>query len=432
MNDFEDDLSNLVLQLEGVQGEIDDIEDELKNTEAIQRKSVEINLLQTQRKSTESRLYELEGEHRELLKAVWQDVLFQNISPVIKNMEKRRDILQESIAKKAVHLAKINDLKDSLNNSNCYACGQEIPINSSEDIKAKIQQIQAAIDLIDDNPRELLSLNSSISNLTRIKSQGEIERLMNNLKDQRKQRIGLVGIDTDIDELNDEIKGFDSKHIMGQRDKKDQLMKLKGKIENDINVVNENIRKNNSEQDQIATLISRSKVGRNQESSIRVNTYKALEEIFSEGINKLRDSLKGEVEKFASNAFLEITTEKTYSGLNINQNYGLSILDQGGRILNERSAGAEQVVALSLIDGLNKTARKSGPIIMDTPLGRLDPKHRFNVLKYLPNMAQQVILLVHDGEIDPVRDIENIADRVGARYKIERISATESKLVKSN
>jgi DNA sulfur modification protein DndD len=69
---------------------------------------------------------------------------------------------------------------------------------------------------------------------------------------------------------------------------------------------------------------------------------------------------------------------------------------------------------------------------MDTPLGRLDPKHRSNVLKYLPKMADQVILLVHEGEIDPSRDLSNFAERIGSRYQIERISATESRIVRSN
>ena len=77
-------------------------------------------------------------------------------------------------------------------------------------------------------------------------------------------------------------------------------------------------------------------------------------------------------------------SEKTYLGLKINDGYGLNILDENGDIVNERSAGAEQIVALSLIDGLNRTARKNGPIIMDTPLGRLDKNHRDSILKYLP------------------------------------------------
>ena len=41
-----------------------------------------------------------------------------------------------------------------------------------------------------------------------------------------------------------------------------------------------------------------------------------------------------------------------------------------------RSAGAEQIVALSLIEALNFHGRRKGPMLMDTPAGRLDKSHR--------------------------------------------------------
>ena len=86
-------------------------------------------------------------------------------------------------------------------------------------------------------------------------------------------------------------------------------------------------------------------------------------------------------------------------------------------------------MALSLIDGLNKAARRLDPIVMDTPFGRLDSRHRQNVLRYLPEMAEQVILLVHEGEMDPSRDLPLIRDNVSAIYEIERVSSRQSRLV---
>jgi DNA sulfur modification protein DndD len=97
-----------------------------------------------------------------------------------------------------------------------------------------------------------------------------------------------------------------------------------------------------------------------------------------------------------------------YRGLEINQNYGLSIVDSSDRYVSLRSAGAEQVVALSLIDGLNRTGRAAGPIVMDTPFGRLDLRHRDNILAYLPTVASQFVLLVHSGEIRPETDLTAI------------------------
>ena len=63
---------------------------------------------------------------------------------------------------------------------------------------------------------------------------------------------------------------------------------------------------------------------------------------------------------------------------------------------------------------------------MDTPFGRLDLKHRAHVLSYLPKMARQVVLLVHEGELSRERDYGHIAEHVAAAYEIERISATQS------
>ena len=127
---------------------------------------------------------------------------------------------------------------------------------------------------------------------------------------------------------------------------------------------------------------------------------------------------------------MELTTQKKYSGLKINSNYGLTILDEHGDPVPLRSAGAEQIVALSLIDGLSRTGRSTGPVVMDTPFGRLDPKHRSNILKYLPKHASQLILLVHDGEIDRKEDLLEISHRIGAEYEILEKSLRISKIEK--
>ena len=85
--------------------------------------------------------------------------------------------------------------------------------------------------------------------------------------------------------------------------------------------------------------------------------------------------------------------------MRINDYYGLTILDSNGEEVRVRAAGAEQVVALSLIGALSRNAVRHGPIIMDTPFGRLDRKHRENILKFLPSLADQVTLLVQSGEV---------------------------------
>jgi DNA sulfur modification protein DndD len=65
------------------------------------------------------------------------------------------------------------------------------------------------------------------------------------------------------------------------------------------------------------------------------------------------------------------------------------------------SAGEKEVFALSLLWGLAQTSQLNLPIIIDTPLSRLDSVHRDNIVNYyFPNAANQVVILSTDTEVD--------------------------------
>tara|TARA_A200000159_G_scaffold164892_1_gene197113 strand:- start:5228 stop:7210 length:1983 start_codon:yes stop_codon:yes gene_type:complete len=429
---LEKDIKDLEMQQRDVQKQIDDIEDELKNTEAVQKKKNDIDVLIAKRDTTEEQLAYDADEQRTLFQSAWKDVLFQTVQPLINSLKSKRDSLLKAAQAKVVLDAKISELQKSLDSPYCPTCTQPIPQEEMDGISTKITELKAESELSLVNMDDVTSLNSQIDKLSKITSSNEGQRICQLVSKQRKMQVSIIRIETELDEIEQEIKGYDTDLITRQREKKDRLSNQLFKLRNDIKDAKEKLKKLLETQAHISTLISKSSGSKGQASTIRVNLYEGLESLFKQSINELRDALRKDVARYASQAFAELTTEKTYSGLEINSNYGLSIIDQTGNVLKERSAGAEQIVALSLIDGLNKTARKTGPIVMDTPLGRLDPKHRSNVLKYLPKMADQVVLLVHEGEIDPSRDLSNFAERIGMRYQIKRISATESRIERSN
>ncbi|MGD9975763.1 MAG: DNA sulfur modification protein DndD [Desulfatirhabdiaceae bacterium] len=83
--------------------------------------------------------------------------------------------------------------------------------------------------------------------------------------------------------------------------------------------------------------------------------------------------------------------------------YEIRITDRNGREIKKSglSAGEKEVFAISLLWGLAQTSQLSLPIIIDTPLSRLDSTHRDNIVKhYFPNAGNQVIILSTDTEID--------------------------------
>jgi DNA sulfur modification protein DndD len=86
-----------------------------------------------------------------------------------------------------------------------------------------------------------------------------------------------------------------------------------------------------------------------------------------------------------------------------NKTFEIKILDKASHEMKKSglSAGEKEVFALSLLWGLAQTSQLNLPIIIDTPLSRLDSIHRDNIVNhYFPNAANQVIILSTDTEVD--------------------------------
>jgi DNA sulfur modification protein DndD len=88
-------------------------------------------------------------------------------------------------------------------------------------------------------------------------------------------------------------------------------------------------------------------------------------------------------------------------------------------IVFDRSAGENQIFATALIAGLAEVSGVRAPMVVDTPLGRLDSRHRENIFKFwTSNLDRQVILLSQDEEIDE-SFYARIHDNVCATFLLE-------------
>ncbi|MGY0486704.1 DNA sulfur modification protein DndD [Streptomyces sp. WG-D5] len=91
-------------------------------------------------------------------------------------------------------------------------------------------------------------------------------------------------------------------------------------------------------------------------------------------------------------------------------NSSLTLADADGEPIDpgRLSAGERQLLAISLLWGLAKVAGNRLPSVIDTPLGRLDSRHRQHLVdRYFPKAGRQVLLLSTDEEID-----ENLLSRL--------------------
>lgn len=83
--------------------------------------------------------------------------------------------------------------------------------------------------------------------------------------------------------------------------------------------------------------------------------------------------------------------------------FAVTLIDKrGNSIPKERlSAGEKQIYAIAMLEALAKTSGRNLPVIIDTPLGRLDSRHRRKLVEqYFPHASHQVIVLSTDTEVD--------------------------------
>ena len=83
--------------------------------------------------------------------------------------------------------------------------------------------------------------------------------------------------------------------------------------------------------------------------------------------------------------------------------FTIKIYDINGDNLekNQLSEGEKQLFAISVLWGLAQSSNRSLPLIIDTPMARLDVNHRDNLVeRYFPHASHQVIILSTDTEID--------------------------------
>lgn len=85
------------------------------------------------------------------------------------------------------------------------------------------------------------------------------------------------------------------------------------------------------------------------------------------------------------------------------ETFSVAVIDKFGRSVpkDDLSSGEKQIFAISMLWGLARTSGRPLPVVIDTPLGRLDSDHRKNLIQnYFPHAGHQVILLSTDTEVD--------------------------------
>jgi len=134
---------------------------------------------------------------------------------------------------------------------------------------------------------------------------------------------------------------------------------------------------------------------------LRLNSGREVLNLFEE---KIRNKHISKLEKLIKEGFEVLLRKRSFiKTISISPDTFLltiNIVGEGFVPASKLSAGERQLLAVAVLWALAQASERILPTVIDTPLGRLDSKHRKSfVQNYFPNAGEQVILLSTDEEI---------------------------------
>ena len=136
----------------------------------------------------------------------------------------------------------------------------------------------------------------------------------------------------------------------------------------------------------------------------QLNLCRKIQDVLERFITDYRRTRIRELKDVFNRKFRELTNSpETLGVVEIDEDtFDINIITrtETGLMASEQSAGQKEVMAFALIASIVELSNKQLPIIIDTPLARLDAVHKDNILtKFFPYVGQQVFVLSTDTEI---------------------------------
>lgn len=405
LDDIDATIKTLEEQIEELRLQIREKKSELADMQEVQDLAIERMDIENSITLNETLKDNKVRERNALVENLYKNVLSPVARTLIEELKIKSTSLMDKYRTKLEAEAHKKTIQKSIEDCTCKYCGTELDKSKIEEFRNELLEIDIKIAELTEIPEPNLSFERSKTSLEKmIINLVPTESLNNINSDISNFDYELARLNTNLKEVESKLEGVNAeeprKIEVEIRTKAGEEGRLNGLLESKTN-------------EKLKLLEEKSKVDREissipqdklSELNKLVEFAEKVESVFDVAISKFRDEQKTKVESTASEIFKEIRSKNEFDHLEINDQYGLSIITNQNIALNRgewRSSGEEQLVALSLMGALNKCAQVEAPIFMDTPFGRLDVAHGKRVLKYLPKMSKQLVLLVTDREFRP-------------------------------
>ncbi len=309
----------------------------------------------------------------------------------------------------------------------CPACLQPVSEEARERIEASLKRHDDESKA--DKDRELADVRRRLSALEQHEHAGRADVLRFLWDAVTEAEVDHASKSAERDEIAKQLENVDEDTLRKTKIDFEITIRQIDALEKGIANTRERLEQNKTDAENIQKRLDKLAGNNLSHERRRRQIYSDLHSLFDRAVGAYREQLRRRVEADATKHFRTLTTEPDYAGLRINDGYGLTIVHRDGSDVPVRSAGAEHIVALSLVGALQNNAPLRGPIVIDSPFGRLDRGHTTNVVRALPAITNQVVLLVYDDELPADLARRELKTKLRGEWRLERQSAKHTRLV---
>ena len=361
---------------------------------------------------------QLREQMRRLLTSGWLAPAAGRLNEVLEHTIAKNDAAQAQT--KAIKAAedRVSVLQQQIEGGTCPTCHQELP-PPSESTRQALAEAEADLRRMRSEAGEGTDMRierriRELIDTTTVKAYQERQDRLNKLSAVQFERSRRLGA------LKDRLKDHDAAKIRQLGEEQDALEQVIEQYEQSMRGFKPRQDEINKQQDKQAGILRR--LGSAQPAlSAEAYFFEYVRTLLTRTIERYQERTRGEVEKVASEMFVKLVRDpQAYRGIRIGRDYSVDLVGRLGESMNT-SEGGKQLIALSLIGALKRAAVRGGPVVLDSPLARLDLEHRANVLQtWVPQLGNQAILLVQSGELTQEQARDILGGRIGQEYKIYR------------
>jgi DNA sulfur modification protein DndD len=382
--------------------------DKMKDVNALQDKHDRIA------KDTKQRRKELE-DVTSLIRDISTCTYFSIIPDIVKNAL----IMLETKRKRGGIPVNIKQqfVRDLINQKQCI-CGRPLTENSTEYVQLLSLINATPLDSLED---DVLTLSATLR---------MFEERANNqstyLERQMKRRIALLNLildlDTEADDVRYQLKASPLEDVSGLEKQRQLLQADMDNYTMKLGALNERIEKLNKDLVQLGKELLQA-----QKNDRKHKLLTTKQNLAQQGADAIKDDYqpysnvaRQNIEIKMKEIFRRLAWKEGYfKDIKIDKSFSLEIIDYYSKQASpDLSTGERQILSLSFITAMACVREEEAPLIIDTPFGSLSTEHRSNITKYLPDLCDQLVLLVTDEELHG-QARANLEPHIGSEYRLE-------------